>query len=283
MNGGIYGAAFKDGLFYATELENGTGDEYLNIIPHSGNAIGARVGAAAIGFPNVEALATVGNQLIASSLDFDPPHHTKLISIDCSTGIGTLIGQGSLDHMIVGLAYDPIAGVLYGVGIPFATVDGYNLFTIDPATGATTLVGEIGFPIQSLTVSPSLGLVGAFGKFYSINPATGAGTQIGTTDYTNGIGLGDGLFNGLYALASEPPVAAGIVEIVSVERMPGEQVEITWSSETGSTYQLESSATLQAGSWASVGSTMPGVALTMSSTVSITEVELFFRVVRTTP
>ena len=278
-----YGAAFKDGLFYGIEFGNSDSLYYLVTMPHVDNPTRTRVSANSVGFSDVEALACVGNELIAASLDFSPPHHTDFISIDSTTGIGTLIGAGSLDVMIVGLAFDPISGVLYGAGRPYVTVSGYNLFTIDPTTGATTFVGNIGHPIQSLTVSPSLGLVGAMGNLISIDPDTGDGTQIGTTDYSLGMGVGPGIFNGLYALAAEPPVAVAPFTILNVGLTPEGDIEMTWSSESGYTYQIESSSTLQTGSWTDFGPPMPGVPPTMSTSSPVTSDSLFFRVVKTIP
>ncbi len=167
--------------------------------------------------------------------------------------------------MIFGLAYNPASGVLYGVSKPNATVSGFNLWTINPATGATTLVGSLGIRMESLTWSATHGLIGAFEDLYSINIGTAAVTQIGGTSYNNGVS-GAGLFNGLYALAAIPPAApAGSFEIVSVTHSAG-QIEVEWTSETGFNYQLEFSVTGTAESWTPVSAILPGTAGTMSAT-----------------
>jgi len=256
-----YGAAFKDGIFYGIEFAGGL--YRLVTIPLV--SLHNRVQIGLVGFPAVEALACVEGQLIAANLDTSPPHHTDFISIDSTTGIGTLIGEGSLDVMIVGLAYDPVADVLYGVGMPYATVSGYNLYTINPATGATSLVGNIGHPVQSLTVSPSLGLVGAMGNLISIDPDNGAGTVIGSTDYTLGMGVGPTIYNGLYALASPPPSAAPADFLIfSITRTPGGVVNLEWTSETGYDFQVKHGTSLSAGAFSPVSGILPGTAGTMT-------------------
>jgi hypothetical protein len=110
---GIYGMAFLNDTLYAVELENGTGDDYLATIPHEDRfGEGSRVagGANPVGFSNVEGLAVADGIIYATSLDF-VGHKTSLLTIDPVTGIGTLVGTGTFDVLIVGLAYDPVSGV----------------------------------------------------------------------------------------------------------------------------------------------------------------------------
>lgn len=199
--GGVYGLTSLDGTIYAAELDGGGSDEYLATIPHdSPFGDGDRVSASPIGFPSVESLAAADGMLYATSIDFSA-HMTTLITIDPSTGIGSAIGTGDFDVIIVGLAFDPMGDVLYGAGIPFGAtgVDTPNLYALDRTTGDTTLVGDMGVELQSLTWDPDLGLIGAFDHLYEIDTATGAATQIGTTDFTDGI---PDMFNGIYSLAA---------------------------------------------------------------------------------
>lgn len=63
-----------------------------------------------------------------------------------------------------------------------------------------------------------LGLVGSFDHMYQVNTATGQATQIGLTDFTDGLGAGEGIFKRIYALAAtneEPELTP--VSITSVE------------------------------------------------------------------
>ncbi len=208
--------------------------------------------ASEIGFPNIEGLACVGSQLIACSLNF-ATHMTRFVNVDSTTGTGTFIGAGSFDVMIVAMAYDPSAQVLYGAGIPWGDpvtgVTTHNLYTVNPATGATTLVGPLGAEIQSLTYNDTLGLVGGFAHFYSIHTGTGAATQIGLTDFTDGLGTGPGIFNGLYAMAAPRPAVIPPFAIDSISRDLSNTVHFTWESETGYNYQTECSTTMVPDSW----------------------------------
>lgn len=202
--GGVYGMTFLDDTVFGIELENGTLADYLVTIPHEGPLAGqgSRVSTNPIGFPSVESLANVNGQLFATSLDF-PGHMTTLITVDATNGIGMAVGSGARDVMIVGLAYDPSTDTLFGAGTPFGTlVDDPNLYTLDLANGNTTLIGNMGQAIQSLTWHEELGLIGAFDRLYKINPSTGEASVIGTSDFTDGK---PDSFNGLYSLASPTP------------------------------------------------------------------------------
>ncbi len=76
----------------------------------------------------------------------------------------------------------PGSGKLYGTD-----GSGGNLYTIDPATGASVLIGRIGaFPVPGLAVDPTTGVMyasrgGGTPELYRIDPATGAATLVGNT------------------------------------------------------------------------------------------------------
>ena len=277
--GGVYAATFMNGVFYGVELENGTFVDYLVTIPHTGPLVGqgSRVSANSVGFPSVEGLANVNGTLVASSVQF-AAHRTEFITINPATGVGTSIGSGSTDVMIFGLAYDPIGGVLYGAGKPFDTVSGYNLYTINPATGATTFVGSLGTQIESLTYSMTHGLIGTFDHLYAINTSTGAASQIGTTDYTDGMA---GSLNGIYAVAAIPPVGAlPPFAITSITHSAG-QFMLTWPSETGFHYQLRHSPTGAPGSWSNAGSSQAGTGSPLNASHTPGGSDGFYSVVKT--
>ena len=103
-------------------------------------------------------------------------------------------------------AFTPIGkttSVLSGLALgPDHSLEGLdadnNLVTIDPATAATTVVGNVGLPVQpdgNVTLLTSLGRGRLFAVdpdnvLYSINPWTGHATRIGSTgipvpDFTN--------------------------------------------------------------------------------------------------
>jgi len=276
--GGVYAATFMNDVFYGVELSNGTFIDYLVTIPHKDALVGqgSRVTGTPIGFPNIEGLANVNGTLIASSVNF-AGHHTEFISINPVTGVGTSIGTGSTDVMIFGLAYDPIAGVLYGAGKPNATVSGHNLYSINPATGATTFVGSLGTKIEGLTFSKTIGLIGIFDHLYSIDPATGAATRIGSTDYIDGK---PGTLNGCYAVAAIPPEGLPApFKITSITNAAGE-FTVTWPSETGFSYQLRFTSDLS-GAWGDAGAAQSGTGSQLSVTHTPGVAAGFYHVVKT--
>ena len=68
-----------------------------------------------------------------------------------------------------------------------------SLYEIDPVTGAGTLIGDIGFPVNAIAVDPTTGtLYGSttqweepyIGQLLIIDPVSGAGTPVGDTGIT---------------------------------------------------------------------------------------------------
>ena len=288
---GVFGAAFKDGVFYHVEWVDGTTQYFLATTAHEGPANSSRVSGNPIGFVEMNALANVEGQLMAISLD-TPNHVSRLISIDHETGIGTLIGEGSFNVILRGLAYDPIKKILYGVGIPWGggatAVNENNLYTINTETGATTRVGDLGTRLESLTWIATRGLVGAFDYLYQVDPDTGSTTQIGDTDFTDGQGTGEGIDNGIWALA-------GLANFDDVELIPfsvtalnlnGEgQLELGWESVVSRTFWVECNPSLDGETWNKVSADLPGQPTTMSFTLTDPPSldPRFYRVVKSFP
>lgn len=258
---GVYGMAFLGETLYATELDNGGVDWYLATIPHEGPTagFGARVSANPIGLPNVEGLAAVDGVLYGSSLVYGA-HVSGLITIDPVTGIGSQVGTMGTDVMIVGLAYDSVNGVLYGAGIAFASEPNANLYIIDPNTAQATLVGPFNLsspaPIQGFAWDADLGLIGAFEKLYSINTQTGAATQIGATDFSGGL---PGTVNGLWGLSAYVPPGLGPVAPITLTLLgiTNGDVSLAWTSESGSSYQVEARGSLPTGTWTNASGSIP--------------------------
>lgn len=200
--GGVYGLTYLDDTIYAAELDSGGSDEYLATIPRDAGSFGQgiRVGGNPIGFPNVESLAAADGVLYGTSIEYTA-HRTTLITIDPVSGIGSAVGTGDFDVIIVGLAFNPLTDVLYGAGIPFGStgIDTPNLYTLDRTTGDTMLVGDMGVELQSLAWDAELGLIGAFDRLYDVDTSSGVASQIGSTDFTDGI---PGSFNGIFSLAA---------------------------------------------------------------------------------
>ena len=95
---------------------------------------------------------STAQQQYVDGLEFDPTTHFlygcvsdfndngALVSIDTTTGYGTLIGVSS---GMTDLAFQPDTNILFGVDNGKGTSDG-SLYTVDLATGAATLIGHTG-------------------------------------------------------------------------------------------------------------------------------------------
>jgi len=110
----------------------------------------------------------------------------------------------------LGGGYTYIAPTLYAAdgGGGFSPVAGDNLYTVDPASGALTLIGAIGFKVTGLAMAPdgtlygveAVGRSGASGvaQLVTIDVATGAGTIAGPLEDAVGtaVFIGDIAFKG---------------------------------------------------------------------------------------
>jgi len=95
-------------------------------------------------------------------------------------------------HAIGGPTPEPQSNLVWGSKgslFTLGTVSG-NLETINPETGATTVIGPTGLPFFPTGISTAFDLAGVNGKLYltdfsnnlySVNPSTGAATMIGPT------------------------------------------------------------------------------------------------------
>lgn len=131
------------------------------------------------------AVTLVGNlmiNVISGGLTFDSQgrlfyadENGLFVQINPATGQGTLLGNNG--QFITSLATSP-GGVLYG----FSNND--NLYTINPANGALTLVGGLGFNVfgGGLDFAPNGILYGtsssATASLFTVNPQTGQATII---------------------------------------------------------------------------------------------------------
>ncbi|MFT5108709.1 MAG: hypothetical protein ACI9UA_004353, partial [Pseudoalteromonas tetraodonis] len=284
LNGDIRGAALRGGTFYGIQREIGATESYLVTIAYEGFALGDRVGVEPVGFSEIEGMANMAAKLVAVSVD-SAARTTSLISIDCKSGVGTLIGTGPVDVIIVALAYDPVGEVIYGAGIPSGEVTVSNLYSIDPGTGGMTLVGALGASIHGLAWSDDLGLVGSFDHLYRIDSSSGAATQVGITDYTDGLGVGAGIRNGMYALAGLNAAVVSEFEVISITRSETGEVELRWGSDPCRRYQVQHSPDLGAENWTDVSDLLEGTEAMMGFTFggAAADAAGYFRVVSSTP
>lgn len=280
LTGGVYALDFLGNTLYGSEYLSGT--NYLVTIPHEGASIGqgVRVSGNSIGFANVEGLAVADGVIYATSLDFSPPHVTRLITINPVTGIGTLVGTMAPDIMIVGLAYDPFNRVMYGAGTPYATVPVANLYRINRTNAQATLIGPLGAKVEGLSWDVTLGLIGSFAKLYRINPQTGAATQIGTNDFTAGL---PGTYNGIYGLAGYVPTYAGPLTLRLLSASGGNLV-FNWNSISNVTYVVESRGNAASGTWSNLSPNLlaPGSNTLYTNVGGVTDATRLFRL-RTVP
>jgi hypothetical protein len=132
---------------------------------------------------------------------------SSLVTVDQTTGALTLVGAITGYSPVRGLAYDETTGTLYGIGSPLAPPGpegppADDLFTIDPATAATTPVGSTGRLLGSLEFGPDGNLYagevnagpgepeGAIANLVLVDPATAATTVVGPTGFSGVSGLG---------------------------------------------------------------------------------------------
>jgi hypothetical protein len=109
-------------------------------------------------------------------------------TIDLNTGMFSLLGPTAIGGNL--LAQEPLSGMAETNGTLYGASEGTNdngqLYTINPANGTLTRVGTTGISYDDFGSTPTgLYAVDSFGTLYSINPANGAATLIGST----GIGL----------------------------------------------------------------------------------------------
>lgn len=143
-----------------------------------------------------------------------------LISIDPDNGQATVVGSFGLSGQ-----GDPAHNDALDLSMTFAC-DGTlwlasayagKIWTVDPATGATTLVGSTGHVITGL-IAIGHGLFGAGGRgddtFYRINTTNGAATAVGSygraaTAWINSISMSYGSDGRLWAVLNYVPPAPG--------------------------------------------------------------------------
>lgn len=116
---------------------------------------------------------------------------TNLYLLDASTGaVQATVGPvrlGATNLRLGGLTFDPQTGVLYATTAGRGTANPRSLVTLDPSTGAATLIGSLGLPgggtLSDLAVGPDGILYGISGQsagtgLFTVNPTTGQATRV---------------------------------------------------------------------------------------------------------
>jgi len=149
------------------------------------------------------------------------PPTFNLYTINTETAEATLIGPTG--EFFAGMAFDPTDGTLWASTGGNANVQD-GIFTIDPATGAATLVGTTGLggPTPDICFDNDGNLFGAKGgglnvnNLISINKSTGAGTVIGPIGFASVSGLAFAL--GIIDAVEEPPASLTVPEVFTLEQ-----------------------------------------------------------------
>lgn len=132
------------------------------------------------------ALATLVIRVDAAPILYTHDAVGNLATVDAGTGIVTIIGNMGIG--LTDIAFDP-DGNLFGV-------DYNNLYSINPITAATTLIGPLLLPNVSTNALVFRGDGVLFGanntNLFTVNTATGVATVIGPTGWS----AGDLAFNG---------------------------------------------------------------------------------------
>ena len=179
------GIAFRGAKLYVMD---GTSQNIYEINP----ATGATLATINIGAPPGsfgEGGMAFRSDGIGFLIGFSPTPLIRFdITVPSSTVIAPVVPAFILDEMAFN-ASDVLYGISQSTGLPFNDVS-TQLYTINQATGAMTLVGPSGINNQaaaglSFDASGNLFLASAdqgtsVSKLYKINPATGAATLIGT-------------------------------------------------------------------------------------------------------
>ena len=157
---------------YATEPFPTTGNSSRLLVVENCDPLGVGMD---IGHFNVRSLAFDTTNNLLYGVDRVAK---SLLQIDTATGAGTPVASVT-PEFIDSMAYDPERELLFAVDIQF-TND--NLWTIDPQTGANSLVGPIGFEdVGGLTYrNGQLFGSAASGELITVDPTTGQGQFVGT-------------------------------------------------------------------------------------------------------
>lgn len=161
-----------NGTLYATSTGSSVSTLYT-INPNTGQTT---VVGTVTNVPILIAMAISNSgQMYCYDIDAGGTQQSRFFSVDKTTGAGTLIGpMGFIGRFAQDMDFDPETGVLYAAsynfGISPATAE---LRTINVATGATTLIGNIGTPQREVDFFAIKGRASAGGNWLSIAPTTG--------------------------------------------------------------------------------------------------------------
>ncbi|MFC4820644.1 hypothetical protein [Dokdonella ginsengisoli] len=149
-----------------------------------------------------------------------------LFRMDVDSGTTTMIGAtgiGANGGSVTGAAYDAVSGLFYVVSVSEDLLGRSKLYTVDPATGASSLVGGISIPgMQAIAITDiavdaggaMYGFEGLSHTLVAIDRATGDANVIGDTgiftQYAAAMDFDDG-DGRLYLVAIDNADTSGLV------------------------------------------------------------------------
>ena len=122
----------------------------------------------------------------SGGVNTDAPISGNLYTVNLSSGASQLVGAirlpGSRAVGVAGLSFHPKTGVLFGVTSEQSPNEPHSLVTIDPETGAATLIGDLGYIVSDASFD-SKGILYVWlqttSQIGTVDLATGAVTRIG--------------------------------------------------------------------------------------------------------
>jgi hypothetical protein len=138
----ISGVVLAGTIFAASGSGGGAGSLYTLAPTGAGTLVGALVDAtgAAYGLTGL-AFDPITGFLYGSTANQSPTARGHLVRVDSATGLVTDIGAFGILSTFADITFGP-TGILYG----WEAAGSHNMYTINTATGAATLVGSSGNP-----------------------------------------------------------------------------------------------------------------------------------------
>jgi len=199
------------------------------------------------------------------------------LTINPTSGTATA-GPNYTGAVIDTMAYNYVNTQFYGLSA--AT---HDLYLMNPATGATTLIGptginfsdRIGFAISSVTGTAYFsGTVSGQTEFFTVNLATGAMTLVGD------VGTPGEFSSGLNSIAVTAAVLQPTLPLLSIKQTPTETaVAITATNVLSGGHRsvLQMSAHLATANWINWQTNIPASNFTVYTNVPATNPSEFFR------
>jgi hypothetical protein len=125
-----------------------------------------------------------GDAAAFASLSLDGAAASGLYSIDLTTGAATLVGTIGVGSLVTDIAILPVERTFFALAASRTSLVSFSLTNLAAPSAPVAITGlQAGETITGLDFRPATGELFALGssqRLYTINPATGAATQVGT-------------------------------------------------------------------------------------------------------